>query len=97
MSADGGLEHEVSETETGCAVGWASVHTLWVSRRRAGKIVWMEVNAASGAETGKSVPGSRDCSDGRPDPASPVEPDLRIVYDLTSQLRLLAKENLRRN
>ena len=52
------------------------------------------VEANSGRETGKTVPGTRDCLDGKPDPASPVDPDLRIVYDETSQLRLLPREYL---
>jgi hypothetical protein len=89
MSVNGGDVHEVSETETGCAEGWASPDTLWVSRRRAGTIVWTEIDADSGRETGTSRAGSRDCADGRADPASPVAQDLPIIYDQTSQLRLL--------
>jgi protein kinase-like protein/WD40 repeat protein len=91
ISADGGPTHEVAETETSCPVGWATAHTLWVSRRRDGKILWTEVDADTGRETGKTKPGSRDCADGRPDPESPVNPDLRLVYDQTSQLRLVGR------
>jgi hypothetical protein len=94
VNADGGQAHEVSETETGCEAGWASARTLWVSRRRAGKVVWAEVDAESGREVGRTAPGSRDCSDGRRDPNSPVQPDLRIVYDQASQLRLLSRQHL---
>jgi len=94
MPADGGELHEVGETETGCPVGWASADTIWVSRRRGRQIVWTEVAADSGRETGKTAPGSHDCYDARPDPASPVNPDLRIIYDQTSQVRLIAKDRL---
>jgi hypothetical protein len=79
ISVDGGDAHEVSETETGCPAGWASPKTLWVSRRYGSSVVWKEVDADSGRETGKAVPGSRDCADGRLDPLSPVDPDLRII------------------
>jgi len=77
-------------------VGWASAETMWVSRRRGREIVWTEVDADTGRETGQTVPGSRDCGDARPDPASPVSADLRIVYDQTSQLRLVPNERLAR-
>ena len=86
--------HEVTDTETVCPPGWASATTIWVSRRRGRKIVWTEVDADSGRETGKTVPGSHDCTDLRPDPLSPVSPDLRIIYDQTSQVRLLPSAHL---
>ena len=67
-----------------------------MSRRHGRKIVWTEVEADTGRETGTTAPGSRDCADARPDPASPVNTDLRIVYDQTSQLRLVPNEHLAR-
>jgi hypothetical protein len=94
IGGDGGEPHEVAESETGCPVGWSSPDTLWVSRRRGRTLVWTEVDATSGRETGKIVPGSHDCFDARPDPASPVNPDLRIVYDQTSQVRMIGKDRL---
>jgi serine/threonine protein kinase len=93
----GGDPHEVTEADNLCAPGWASDRTLWISRRVHGKPTWTEVDADSGRETGKTMPGSRDCSDGRPDPDSPVNPDLRIIYNQTSQLRLLDGKFLARN
>jgi hypothetical protein len=95
ISADGGEPHDVAETETACPVGWASPATIWVSRRQGRQIVWTEVNADTGRETGKTSPGGRDCADSRPDPASPVS-DLRIVYDQTSQIRFISNEQLAR-
>jgi serine/threonine protein kinase len=97
IGTDGGETHEVADSETTCPAGWATAQTVWVSRRREGKLLWTEVDADSGKETGKTVPGTRDCSDARPDPASPVSPDLRIVYDQTSQIRLLGKDHLARH
>jgi hypothetical protein len=97
MSVDGGTVHTVAATETACAAGWASSRALWVSRRRDGRIVWTEVDADSGAETGRAVPGLRDCSTGDPDPASPVNPDLPVVLRRQSQLRLIGNEHLGRH
>ena len=94
MGAEGGDAYEVAETETNCPVGWASPDTIWVSRRRDGKIVWTEVHAETARETGKTAPGSRDCADARPDPVSPVDTDVRIIYDQTSQLRLIDRSYL---
>ena len=93
---DGGATHEVADTETGCATGWASNQTLWVSRRRDAKIVWTEVDADTGKETGRVVPGQRDCTDGSSDPFSPVDPDLRVIAERASQLRLLPRAYLNR-
>jgi len=95
IAVGGGEIHEVAESETACEPGWASKQTLWVSRRRSGGIVWTEVDAVTGRETGKVVQGERDCTDGKPDPASPVDPDVRIVYSEPSQLRLIGHEHLR--
>jgi hypothetical protein len=75
-------------------MGWASNQTLWVSRRRDGKILWTEVDADSGKETGRAVPGLRDCTDGGSDPMSPVNSDLRVIPNRASQLRLLPREYL---
>jgi hypothetical protein len=94
MDANGGAQHEVAETETFCPPGWASDSTIWVSRRHGRKIVWTEVDADSRRPTGRTTPGSHDCADLRPDPMSPVNPDLRIIYDQTSQVRLLRSEHL---
>jgi hypothetical protein len=94
-AADGSGVRELVETETACKAGWASTKTLWVSRRRGGTPVWLEIDADSARDTGKSVPGSRDCSDARPDPISPVQPDVRVVFQQTSQLRLIDRRFLR--
>jgi len=88
MSTTGGDVHDLADSETLCAPGWSSDHTLWVSRHRRGKYIWTEVDDRSGAETGRSKPGSsKDCHDGEKDPASPVDPELRIIVEHKSQVR----------
>ena len=67
------------------------------ARRRDAKIRWTEVDADTGRETGQSVPGQRDCADGNGDPLSPVNPDLRIIRDRASQLRLVPRSYLNRS
>jgi len=94
IDANGGEPHEVADTETYCPPGWASDSTVWVSRRRGREIVWSEFDVDTGRATGKTLPGSHDCADLRPDPRSPVDPDLRIIYDQASQVRLLPNEHL---
>jgi tRNA A-37 threonylcarbamoyl transferase component Bud32 len=96
MPVDGGATHEVADSETACATGWASNQTLWISRRRDGKIIWTEVDADTGKESGRVVPGQRDCTDGSSDPLSPVDPDLRVIAERVSQLRLLPRAYLNR-
>ena len=92
--ADGGHIRELTEIETGCRPGWASNDTLWVQRRRGRDVVWKEIDAATAQETGRSAPGSRDCADGKPDPQSPAQRGVRVVYEQTSQLRFLPKAYL---
>jgi hypothetical protein len=92
--ADGGRIRELTEVETACPPGWASNDTLWVERRRGRDLVWKELSAATAQETGRSAPGSRDCADAKPDPQSPAEHGVRVVYKQTSQLRFLPKAYL---
>jgi hypothetical protein len=94
--ADGGHIRELTEVETGCQPHWSSNDTLWVERRRGRDVVWKEIIADTAQETGRSTPGSRDCADGKPDPLSPAQEGVRVVYEQMSQVRLLAKEHLTR-
>jgi serine/threonine protein kinase len=91
ISVRGGDAHEVADTETLCAPGWSSDHHLWVSRRLGDRVVWMEVDADTTRKTGATVEGKKDCTDGLPDPASPVDPAVRLVVTRRSQIRLLRK------
>jgi serine/threonine protein kinase len=87
MPSHGGQPHEVADTETNCRPGWSSNSTLWISRRLRGVIVWTEVDAETGTATGRTTPGGKDCADAEEDPLSPVDPDLRIVIERTSEVR----------
>jgi dipeptidyl aminopeptidase/acylaminoacyl peptidase len=93
---DGGRARDLAEIETGCPPRWASNATLWVERRRGGKLVWTEIDADTARDTGRSVPGSRDCADGKPDPQAPTPDGVRVVYDQRSQVRFLPRERLAR-
>ena len=86
MSKLGGAVRDVADTETSCAPGWTSNDTLWISRRRRGAFVWTEIDA-HGTETGRTVSGAKDCTDGHPDPLSPVRSDVRVVVERQSEVR----------
>jgi tRNA A-37 threonylcarbamoyl transferase component Bud32 len=92
----GGRARELAEIETGCRPGWASNTVIWLARRHGGNVVWTEIDADTGKDTGRTVPGTRDCADGKPDPASPTERDVHVVYEQISQVRLLPKMYLAR-
>ena len=96
IGADGGEPHDVAETETACPVGWASADTIWVSRRRGRKIVWTEVHADTGARPAGPCREPRLLPTPAPTPPRPSNAELRIVYDQTSQLRLVPNEHLAR-
>ena len=88
MQSSGGPFHDLGQTETGCAPGWSSDRSLWISRRLSGGLVWTEIDVDSGKTTGRTAPGSRNCTDGRPDPLSPVDDDLRVVFEHRTDIRL---------
>jgi hypothetical protein len=89
VSTHGGELHEVSDNETACGPGWSSSQLMWIARRRGGRVEWFEIDADTRRETGRIVQGTRDCSAGRPDPGSPVSPDVRVVEQRTTQIRLV--------
>jgi serine/threonine protein kinase len=87
VSTKGSDVHEVGASETSCPTGWSSNRGLWVSHLRGGHPSWVEVDAETLQETGRTVKGGKDCSDGIPDPASPVSSDLRVIRQVTAQIR----------
>jgi hypothetical protein len=60
-----------------------------VSRKRAGRFSWVEIDVDAARETGRTVPGQTDCITGLPDPASPAQLDFRVVTQRRTQIRLL--------
>jgi hypothetical protein len=77
------------DTETICAPIWSSNETLWISRERKNAFVWTEIEVSSGRETGRTAPGTTNCSDGDEDPASPKTTGVRLLGTRMSQVRLL--------
>jgi hypothetical protein len=57
MDLEGGQLKELTETATACEAAWASATTLWVSRRRGGKIVWIEINCGIRSRDGAGRSG----------------------------------------
>ncbi len=94
IPATGGKPREVSASETLCDPVWSSNRTLWVSRKRAGRFSWVEIDVDAARETGRTVPGQTDCITGLPDPASPAQQDLRIITQRRTQIRLLPRSAL---
>lgn len=94
MSIAGGPSYDIAETETVCGPRWSSAQTLWLSRRRAGALVWTEVNADTGRETGRTSAGSSDCTDGWADPATP-DADVRVIAEKQTDLRVVPAAYLR--
>jgi tRNA A-37 threonylcarbamoyl transferase component Bud32 len=93
-AGDGTGIREVRETETFCSPGWSSLHAVWLSRRRGELFVWTEVDIDSNRETGRTTAGTTECSNGDEDPASPVNPDVRVVVQRQAQVRVLAQKYL---
>jgi len=88
IPSSGGETHDVAVSEGGCRPGWSSNSTLWISRRIQGRPLWTEVEADTGRATGRTAPSANDCQEGSPDPLSPVRPDIRMVVERISQLRV---------
>jgi hypothetical protein len=90
----GGPSRDVGDASSYCRPVWSSAHTLWISRRGEGTPEWLEVdvdahgsNAPSVKPTGRTLRGTRDCSDGQPDPAGPTSDGVKLVVDWRSELR----------
>jgi hypothetical protein len=96
ISSDGGPAHDIALSDTICHPGWSSKDRIWISRRKARGFVWTEVDVDTGRETGRSVAGTRNCSDGGSDPASPVAARVQIRTKIVSQIRLLPTSELAR-
>jgi len=94
VALTGGPARDVGDASSYCGPVWSSARTLWISRRAAGTPEWVEVDVdePDGARpTGRTLRGTRDCSDGLPDPSGPTRGGARIVVDWRSELRLQAK------
>jgi hypothetical protein len=94
LSVEGGEPRYLVDSETGCFPGWSSAKTLWVSRRKLGKPVWIEIDVESGVSTDRMQAGAKGCLDGSNDYSSPVHPDFGIVEQHSSELRFVSPDLL---
>lgn len=91
MPSEGGSIRDLGLSETTCSPGWSSNATVWISRRKSGRFLWTEVDTDTGKETGRTVNGTTNCSNGGNDPSSPVDSQLRIDRRIATQIRLLPR------
>jgi WD40-like Beta Propeller Repeat len=84
-----GSARQIIETAGGCIPEWSTNEDLWLAVRRGREVIWKEFNVESGRATGRTSPGSHDCSDGLPDPLAPIRDDVAIERRFRTQLRLL--------
>jgi hypothetical protein len=89
MSSGGGPLHEIALTDAACSPGWSSNDRAWISHRMPSGFAWTETDVVSGRETGRVIPGTTNCSEGNEDPASPVDPLVRVKRTVTTQIRLV--------
>jgi hypothetical protein len=79
--------HEIGISDSNCEISWASNHSVWLAKRRGGRLLWIEVDVDTRAETGQAVEGAHICANGLPDPQSPGNKDLRVETTTTSEIR----------
>jgi len=95
IGSDGlGGGRAIAEVGTGCTPTWANERDLWVAVRKGPKVIWTEFDTDSAIPTGRTSPGTRDCTDGVDDPASPNKPATRIESTFRTQLRFLSEKYL---
>jgi serine/threonine protein kinase len=87
--------HEIGISDSNCQISWSSDHTIWLSKRRGGRLLWVEVDVDTRTETGKAIEGAHTCASGFPDPQSPGNRDLRVETVTTSEIRSVPLSTLR--
>ena len=95
VGTDGqGGGREVRVVDTKCAPVWSNEKDLWVALRNGRRVVWTEFDSDSAKPTGRTSPGTRDCTDNIPDPAVPGAEAVKIEYAFQSQVRVLPAKYL---
>jgi serine/threonine protein kinase len=97
IDSHGGAAHGGLPIETACTPRWSSGKDLWISRRQGRQLVWTEIDTDTLLPTGRTRPGTRDCSDGIQDPAAPALQPIGLDEVITSRVRLLANKDLSAN
>jgi hypothetical protein len=88
VGIDGKGSREIGDASSYCGPVWSSPRTLWISRRTEGTPAWIELDVeGEPSPTGRRFAGTRDCSDGIADPASPARDGVRLVANWRSELR----------
>ena len=95
VATDGqGGGREVAVVDTACTPVWSNEKDLWVALRNGRRVIWTEFDTDTAKPTGRTSPGTRDCTDNVPDPASPGEEAVKIEFAFRSQVRLLPAKYL---
>ena len=90
VATDGqGGGREVTVVDTGCVPVWSNERDLWVALRNGRRVVWTEFDSDSAKPTGRTSPGTRDCTDSIPDPAAPGQEAVKIEFASRAQVRVL--------
>ena len=95
VATDGlGEGREVTVVDTACNPVWSNEKDLWVALRNGRRVVWTEFDSDSAKPTGRTSPGTRDCTDMVADPAAPGQEAVKIEFAFQSQVRVLPDKYL---
>jgi Protein kinase domain len=85
---------EVAVVDTACNPVWANERDLWVALHHGRRVTWTEFDSDTARPTGRTLAGTRDCTDNVPDPASPGMEAVKIEFAVRSQIRVLPAKYL---
>jgi hypothetical protein len=91
-----GAGREVTVVDTACRPVWSNGNDLWIALHKGRRVIWTEFDTDKARPTGRTLAGTRDCTDNVPDPASPGEETVKIEFAFRSQLRVLPAKYLPR-
>ena len=89
-----GAGREVAVVDTACRPVWSNEKDLWIVLHNGRHVTWTEFDTDTARPTGRTLPGTRDCTDNVPDPASPGEEAVKVEFAFRSQVRLLPAKEL---
>jgi serine/threonine protein kinase len=89
-----GAGREVAVVDTACSPVWSNGKDLWIALRNGRRVTWTEFDTDTARPTGRTLPGTRDCTDNVPDPSSPGDEAVKVEVAVRSQLRVLPSKYL---